>query len=312
MIPPYPRTALTAIGQEFGPAGNRFTWDGTGIAISCFASTFFKCFNFKATVAVMYDWRPNPLCEDSEELSQKVQFIALAFACGLVKPIGTINRDYIFKRWSAYLSGIRRTTVINQAFDVIRYINKDIHALQCSGAQLSFIKSVIQYVCPDQEISKLRDQVMLVYSDAEMAAVNLMDKFVTSSCSLALGLDSVVEEAHQFSQTLTQLKLTKGENLKFIKLLQDPDATILYHKNYPDLYYATMIWAKKQKLVQSNMMISENIVTTTSKKELEKLAIKTVTSTRAISSHALEILGKLGVDVDAYKEGYKKEAKRAK
>lgn len=135
-------------------------------------------------------------------------------------------------------------------------------------------------------------QLDLVYKDAYLKSVNLMQLF-TESGSRALEIPSVLEEVIRLDEALTQVKMVEGVHYSTCRLIDNGKHPTLNHANYPNLYAATLEWARRSKKVQKNYLGSKTLIDQAVNQDIVRRVLKMASAnlgTGALSQEQIEWL----------------------
>lgn len=191
---------------------------------------------------------------------QGTGFIGLAYLMGLVKEPTTENSPACKKRWAAGLAGVTKANLLPESFmdGVWAYIVEAKPTLYCHNEirrelLRHYLDNVNNHDDEPPIVRAVLSQLDLVYKDAYLKSVNLMHLF-TETGSRVLEIPSVLEEAIKLDEALNQVKAVEGVNYSTCRLIDNNRYPILNHANYPNLYTATLEWARRSKKIQKNYL----------------------------------------------------------
>lgn len=82
----------------------------------------------------------------------------------------------------------------------------------------------------------------------------------TMSGSRVMEIPSVLDEVMKLDSALTNVKAQEGERYSTCRSIDNNKYPLLNHANYPNLYAATLEWAKRTKKVQKNYLGSKSLI----------------------------------------------------
>lgn len=217
--------------------------------------------NITDSTCVIYNAQP-PQTQTSptQAAQQGVGFIGLAYLMGLVKEPTAVNAPACKKCWAAGLAGIQRENSLVDSFtDVVWKYVVDKKPSLYSHVEIRrelMTKYLSMGDSRENEPAIARavlSQLDLVYKEAYLKTVNLMQLF-TESGSRVLEIPSVLDEVMKLDSALTHVKAVEGENYSTCRLIDKNKYPTLNLANYPNLYAATLEWAKRNKKVPKNYL----------------------------------------------------------
>lgn len=168
-----------------------------------------------------------------------------------------------------------------------------------SGIRTSLIsefltKTAIRHKTPLKEA--LREQIRIVAHGHGMTSFRMMNEFI-EAMPLVMALPRVSSEAASFSQALTKVK--DSPHFHYSYLLNPGVLTDLHVRNYPTLYSAAMMWAKKESKLFENFETTKLPVDTT---KFTNLLHPTGLDVQIMNVRALRTLGLSKEDMRSMKK----------
>ncbi|CAG4994332.1 unnamed protein product [Parnassius apollo] len=205
------------------------------------------------------DGEPGPTEKPRTEAETNMGILALSLTSfmTLAKPITPQNGAAYTKRWKAALAAAQIPDLVtSESWTAIMTLAgrfQQVVAIR-PDLRMEIVDRVTQRELPGLP-GALLAQIKLVWSYSSLKAVQYMDAFTKSHCR-ALEIPAVLDQA-----LLLQSRWTKAHaddpNLQFCRVKNPSSHTELNHSNYPDLYYASIAYAKLNKLVGDNFQLSQ-------------------------------------------------------
>jgi len=140
------------------------------------------------------------------------------------------------------------------------------------------------------------DQVIMVLKDFGLKSIYVMEAFSTSN-NKAIIIKSVARQAVELKRTLRELREKHGPNFPYLRIFPLEGVEKIYHRNYPDLYYAAISTAiRSGDLGKEGQYIMSNVQIVASKAMIEEYTRKRLITEQAIDAETRENLEELGID----------------
>lgn len=219
----------------------------------------------------------------SPNTGQAIVFMGMAGLMTLAKDVrstGTnANNEYLAKRWQALcatidIEDIFATRIIfqDQFMTMIRSIEVWQDWVKPRGdLRKALLDSVLQPVADDTPliVRGTIDQVKMVLQDFGLKSIIIMDSFVSSQ-NRAILLPAIAQQTADLRTTLTELRALHGARFTYIKIYPLEGSERLNHRNYPDLYHASVMSAVQNKaLGQEGRYVVTDVQTNTPKHIIE-------------------------------------------
>lgn len=197
---------------------------------------------------------------------QQAAYVALITMMGFVKDITARNHDAGLKRWKAGLAGLNLTDLLDDTVKKGLWDNL-LATKAVVYSEPRFRHAVLtRYIAFAQDgsekptiVKAVLSQLALVYENAYLKTVVCMNDFITSG-SPALIIPSIMREARVFKPIFDNISREEGTNFSTCRLLDNSRHQDLNHAKYPELYAATLAWAKSNRKVQKNYIGSKSII----------------------------------------------------
>lgn len=265
------------------------------VALSCTRQLIVaNCFIDK----VAWEATENEACLTTAQRVNKIHFTALCVVCCAAKPITSINREYVNKRWSTAInmSGraqTERPTGICSSED-------DFVASVSLAAQYLNIKNVtkcIQRVHPQPFQNALFKQLRLVYSGHGMTSILWMKGLVEAAQSKVLLIPVIASQAVAFKRAMLRLVQIHGEKFPYLRLTDPDSLSTLDTIKFSDLHVAAIEWATvKGHLPATGAFNRTTHATTITIIEIKKAVSKSIRGDFTMTNETMANLNELGIN----------------
>ncbi|CAG4986449.1 unnamed protein product [Colias eurytheme] len=254
-------------------------------ALNCnfVVSSAYWVLNITSSSVVAYSTGTTPSTEPTLVGQQGVGYTGLAFLMGMVKDPTPVNGPACKKRWAAGLAGVSKANALPDSYmDTIWQfiVDKKPSLYSSTNVRRELMMKYLASTNRDNEPPIARavlGQLDLVFKDAYLKSVNLMDMFTTSG-SRVLEIPVVLEEVMCLDSELARVKALEGPNYSTCRLIDNNKYPKLNHSNYPNLYAATLEWARRTKKVQKNYLGSKSLIDQAINQDIVRKVLKMATS----------------------------------
>lgn len=154
---------------------------------------------------------------------------------------------------------------------------------------------IFQSVPGEPFVQGILDQVKMVLKEFGLKSVLLMEEFIALK-SKAILLPAIARQAVALKKTLSALREKHGEKFPYMRIYPLEGAEKLNHRDYPDLYYAAVKLATRNRaLGQEGRFQMSDLPTTIPKTEIEEEVVKKIRVVTTISAETEENLTFLGI-----------------
>lgn len=249
--------------------------------------------------------KQNPLSD------QLLAFMGMSGLMTLAKEVRNksprINTDYLKLRWKALCATSNlvdmweKKTVPEVAF--LSTIDNLIAWQAWIKPHVSMRRKLLNYALSNTETNALvkgsLDQVKMVLQDFGLKSALLMESFVTTG-SRAIFLPAIAQQAYQLKRALTELRALHKERFPYLRVYPLEGVERIQHRLYPDLYYAAINLAVKNKELGPEGQYAITAVQTTIPKRLIDKQMELRYKVRpALDEDTKRYLIELGVDPSA-------------
>lgn len=249
--------------------------------------------------------KANPLSD------QVLMFMDMAGLMTFVKEIKKIqpgtNIEYLKLRWKALCATTQISNMWEQGTISSAIFDKIINHLLTWQAWIKphaiMRKRLILYALTNQEGTSLVQgalaQVKMILQNYGLRSVLLMEGFITAG-SKAIFLPAIAQQVWTLKKTMEELKTKHGEMFPYVRVFPLEGADRLNHRNYPDLYYAAVNRAiKNKKLGPEGQYVMTEITTTIPKTTILDQAERTFRVQPVMDEVTKGYLTDFGIDPEA-------------
>ncbi|BCL64174.1 nucleoprotein, partial [Sekira virus] len=237
--------------------------------------------------------------ETQPKMVQVCLFIALSTLCQVTKRVTDDNKDYLGRRWTAYLAAVKVNDLManDEALkrQCISIAEVDASRVEGSLLQPIIVRAVIKLASSTRVISlsALLEQVRMVYYGHGMAMLFEMHNLVCGGTLREILLNTkIADEALSFVEAYKTAKEKYKDEFEYIGALLIKEES-LHHRRYPNLYFAARTVADSEQRLTKNMKYS-TLPTNMDKRQMREKTLSIVPTKAELSDSLRTTLEKLG------------------
>ncbi|UHM27503.1 MAG: hypothetical protein QKV08_gp1 [Sanya nyamivirus 1] len=216
---------------------------------------------------VIYDLDKDPKFKTTAEGQQFASFVGLCHMIGFVKEPTADNAPSAIRRWSAGMAGVGRDSLLDET--KMKWLWLRLAAIKANVYKYAQVKDELLHIyLQTRQASRgseppatraVLTQLDMVYEHAHLKSVNMMVDMIGTGSRLC-EIPVIFEELKKLVTAVDKVKKIEGAGYAYCRLQDSSKYPDLNHSAYPNLYNATLIWAKKHKVVQKNYKGSKAIM----------------------------------------------------
>jgi hypothetical protein len=213
------------------------------------------------------------------------------------------NVEYLKLRWKALCATLSTANVIEQGkmsatqySSIMQLLATWQEWIKSQGTVRLDILDTVFMVKPEEPfVQGILDQVRMVLREYGLKSVLLMEEFITMK-SRAILLPAIARQAVSLKKVLIELREKHKDLFPYMRIYPLEGAEKLNHRDYPDLYYAAVKLATRNKaLGQEGRFQMSDLLTTIPRTEIEEEVGKKIRVATTISAETEEHLTYLGI-----------------
>ncbi|QRK69400.1 nucleocapsid [Solenopsis invicta virus 15] len=233
-------------------------------------------------------------------------FIAMGGMMTLAKEVriqAPSNVEYLRLRWKALCATLGTTNIIEQGqmtsaqyAGIMQVLTSWQEWIKPQGdLRRDILDLIFQSVPGEPFVQGILDQVKMVLKEFGLKSVLLMEEFIALK-SKAILLPAIARQAVALKKALIALREKHKEKFPYMRIYPLEGAERLNHRDYPDLYYAAVKLATRNRaLGQEGRFQMSDLPTTIPKTEIEEEVVKKIRVLTTISAETEENLTFLGI-----------------
>lgn len=215
-----------------------------------------------------------------------------------------MNIEYLKLKWKALCATTQTANMWDQGTLPQAVFNKVVDHLVTWQAWIKphaiMRKRLILYALNNTEgtaiVQGTLAQVKMILQNYGLRSALLMEGFITAG-SRAIFLPAIAQQAWTLRKAMEEFKEKHGEMFPYIRVFPLEGSDKLNHRNYPDLYYAAVSRAIKNKeLGPEGQYIMTEIATTISRKTIIDQAERTFRIQPIMDETTKKYLVDMGID----------------
>lgn len=259
---------------------------------------------------------PTPTPEESETLPRAIgnlhsdhamTFLGMAGVLVLAKEVRKLqpgaNVEYLLQRWKALCatSGVENIWAGGVTDRRVDWMINLLVSWQTWIRPHSKLRwRLLKYALANKEENPLIkgdiDQIKLVLNGYGLKSLHVMEGFATVG-SRAIFLLAIAKQAWELKKVLEDLRRQHGELYPYMRVFPLEEVDRAHHRNFPDLYYASVRLAQKNKeLGPEGRYVMTDVITTISKSLIDDQVTMTYRIKPQLDEITKNYLKEIGVD----------------
>ena len=183
--------------------------------------------------------------------SMRVIMDGFVVLCHMVKPVTSLNKPYLSKRWSTLLAACADEGIVLPAW-------VDVGGMDI-GAMVDHAQRVIPYldkrsvvaglqtISHDFVLQQVRTQLLLIYSWAGMTSLRLMADYCKAPSNCGILMPGALAECCRFTEEATRVQAETGDLFPYLRTVGPEMLAGLQAKSFPTLAYVAISTAMSSK-----------------------------------------------------------------